>query len=90
MREISAKLRQFGILPWLLEEHQRPGEDWTLAMADQATRAKVVVVFYGKNGIGPLQSTEIDMLVTEARTRRIPVIPCCWMTSKTRRRCQPP
>lgn len=75
VRKIAARLRQNGLLPWILEDQQVPGERWTLAMADQATRAKAVAVFYGKNGIGPSQAKEIEMLVAEVQKRRIPLIP---------------
>jgi GTPase SAR1 family protein len=75
VREIAARLRQRGLLPWILEDQRVPGEKWKLAMADQATRAKAVAVFYGKNGIGPNQAVEIEMLVAEVQKRRIPLIP---------------
>lgn len=75
VREIAARLRQHGLLPWILEDQQVPGESWALVMADQATRAKAVAVFYGRNGIGPSQAKEIEMLVAEVQKRRIPLIP---------------
>jgi WD40 repeat protein len=74
VREIATRLGRFGILPWLLEDQTRPGDDWALAMAEQASRARVAAVFYGAHGIGPSQAAEVEALNAEAAARGMRII----------------
>ena len=75
MNAIARRLREFGILPWILEERVSPGDRWPLAMAEQAAKAKAFAVFIGKRGVGGTQADEIAMLVAEAQKRRVALIP---------------
>lgn len=75
VREIAAELGRFGILPWLLDDQMRPGDDWALAMTEQASRARVAAIFYGPHGIGATQAGEVEMLNAEAAGRGMRIIP---------------
>src|SRR5258708_5285692 len=73
VREISKKLTERKIKPWLDEEQIRPGTLWQTALERQIESIKAAAVFVGENGIGPWQQPEIQAFLNEFVT---PVMRC--------------
>jgi hypothetical protein len=75
VREISKKLAEKNIEPWLDEDQIRPGTSRQTALGQQIESIKSAAVFVGKNGIGPWQDEEIQAFLSEFLRRKCPVIP---------------
>lgn len=75
VREVSERLRQYGILPWLDVEQLRPGLPWQEALEAEIKNIKTAAIFVGKNGIGPWQDKELAAFLREFVSRGCPVIP---------------
>jgi TIR domain len=63
VREISRKLVENNIRPWLDEDEIRPGTSWQTALGRQIESIKSAAVFVGASGIGPWQNQEIQALL---------------------------
>jgi TIR domain len=75
VREISRKLCEKGIKPWLDEEEIRPGTSWQTSLGQQIESIKSAAVFVGGSGLGPWQNLEIQALLNQFVKRGCPVIP---------------
>ncbi len=75
VKEIGKKLKDKDLLPWLDEWEVPPGRSWLRVLGQQLTQVRAAAVFIGKNGIGPWQLEEIEVLLQEFVKRKCPVIP---------------
>jgi hypothetical protein len=75
VKEIGAKLKVQGILPWLDEWELRPGLSWQRELEDTIPRIRTAAVFVGEGGVGPWQKMEIEAFLREFVNRNCPVIP---------------
>jgi hypothetical protein len=75
VKDIGARLKNQGILPWLDEWELRPGVPWQRLLEQQIGRIKAAAVFVGREGIGPWQHQEVDAFLREFVSRGCPVIP---------------
>ncbi len=75
IKEISDRLKQYGVLPWLDVEQLRPGVYWQEALEAQISNIKTAAVFVGKNSIGPWQDMELRAFLREFVKRGCMVIP---------------
>jgi hypothetical protein len=75
VREISKKLAEKNIKPWLDEEQIRPGTSWQPALGEQIKNINSAAVFVGNSGIGPWQDEEIQALLSQFMKRKRPIIP---------------
>ena len=75
VREISKKLAEKNIKPWLDEDEIRPGTSWQTALGQQIESIKSAAVFVGNSGIGPWQNEEIQAFLSQFIERKCPVIP---------------
>src|SRR4051812_17823637 len=64
-----------GLVPWLDMWELRPGLPWRVLLAEALARARSAAVFFGKSGIGPWQSQELDVLHHRFVEGACPVIP---------------
>ena len=73
--EISSRLQERGIKPWLDEWELRPGLSWQVALEEQIEQIKTAAVFVGSAGLGPWQEQEMRSFLSEFLERGCPVIP---------------
>lgn len=73
--EIGRRLKDRNILPWLDEWVVPPGRSWLEQIQRQMDHVKSAAVFIGKNGLGPWQEKEVDLLILQLVHRNIPIIP---------------
>jgi eukaryotic-like serine/threonine-protein kinase len=83
VREISRKLVEKNIKPWLDEDEIRPGTSWQIALGWQIESIKSAAVFVGASGVGPWQNQEIQALLSQFVKRECPVIPVVLPSAKT-------
>lgn len=83
VREISHKLEENNVKPWLDEEQIRPGTSWQTAIGQQIDTIKSAAVFVGDSGFGPWQDLEIQALLSQFVKRQCPVIPVVLPSAKT-------
>ena len=81
VREISKKLAEKTIKPWL-DEQIRPGTSWQTALGQQIESIKSAAVFVGESGLGPWQNQEIQSLLSQFVKRQCPVIPTVLPSAK--------
>jgi hypothetical protein len=65
VQEISLRLRNHGILPWLDEWELRPGFLWQKLLEEQISNIKSAAVFVGESGIGPWQDMELRAFINQ-------------------------
>ena len=82
VREISKKLAEKNIKPWLDEDQIRPGTSWQTALGQQIESIKSAAVFVGESGLGPWQNQEIQALLSQFVKRQCPVIPTVLPSAK--------
>jgi len=82
VREISRKLAEENIKPWLDEEEIRPGTSWQTELGRQIKSIKSAAVFVGASGVGPWQNQEIQALLSQFVNRECPVIPVVLSSAK--------
>jgi len=75
VRELAARLRGRGLLPWLDEAELPPGRPWQPELERRIDDIGAAVVLIGPDGIGPWQSQEITAFLREFVERGSPVIP---------------
>ena len=83
VREISRKLVEKNIKPWLDEDEIRPGTSWQIALGRQIEIIRSAAVFVGASGVGPWQNQEIQALLSQFVKRECPVIPVVLPSAKT-------
>src|SRR5271165_2988433 len=83
VREISKKLAEENIKPWLDEEEIRPGTSWQTTLGQQIESIKSAAVFVGESGLGPWQNQEIQAILSQFVKRECPVIPVVLPSAKT-------
>jgi TIR domain-containing protein len=74
IREISQKLAERNIKPWLDEEQIRPGTSWKTELEQQIRSIRSAAVFVGESGLGPWQDLEIQALLSQFVKRECPII----------------
>jgi len=75
VREISARLREQGLNPWLDEEQIPPGELFQEAIQKAIPNIKSAAIIVGKSGLGQWQVIELHTLTSQFVKKRIKVIP---------------
>ena len=75
VREISNKLREQGIKPWLDEEQIPPGMSFQDEIQKAIPLIKAAAIIIGTQGLGKWQIMELRSLITKFVDRKIPVIP---------------
>ncbi|MFM7574553.1 MAG: SUMF1/EgtB/PvdO family nonheme iron enzyme [Snowella sp.] len=75
VREISARLRERGLNPWLDEEQIAPGELFQEAIQKAIPHIKSAAIVVGKSGLGQWQVIELHTLTSQFVKKRIKVIP---------------
>jgi formylglycine-generating enzyme required for sulfatase activity len=75
VREISARLRERGLNPWLDEEQIAPGELFQEAIQKAIPNIKSAAIIVGKSGLGQWQIIELHTLTSQFVRKRIKVIP---------------
>jgi hypothetical protein len=83
VREISQKLAERNIKPWLDEEQIRPGTSWQTSLGQQIESIRSTAVFVGESTIGPWQNQEIQAFLSQFVKRECPVIPVVLPSAKT-------
>jgi TIR domain len=83
VREISKRLAEKNIKPFLDEADIRPADSWSTALGKQIKTVKSAAVFFGSHGVSRWQDREITALLNESDRRRFPVIPVI-LTSDTK------
>jgi TIR domain len=82
VRQISKKLAEKNIKPWLDEDQIRPGTSWQTALGQQIGSIKSAAVFVGESGLGPWQDQEIQALLSQFVKRQCRVIPAVLPSAK--------
>jgi CRISPR-associated Csx14 family protein len=72
---VSNWLKDNGLAPWLYEWEIRPGLPWMPLLEEQIEQTSSAAIFVGKEGLGPWQEMERQMLLGEMVKRGCPVIP---------------
>jgi hypothetical protein len=75
VREISKKLAEKNIKPFLDEADIRPADFWHSVIGKQIETVKAAGVFFGSHGVSRWQSREIIALLNQSDKRGCPVIP---------------
>jgi len=75
VREISERLRERGLNPWLDEEQIAPGELFQEAIQKAIPNIKSAAIIVGKSGLGQWQVIELHTLTSQFVKKRIKVIP---------------
>ena len=75
VRELGARLRERGLLPWLDVEQLQPGRPWQQELERRIGDIGAAAVLVGSSGVGPWQSQEIMAFLREFVERDCPVIP---------------
>ena len=75
VKQISERLKDRGVLPWLDEEQCTPGRSWQKVISAQIGKISSAAVFIGPNGVGPWQGAEMEALLRQFCQRNCPVIP---------------
>jgi hypothetical protein len=65
VREISARLREQGLNPWLDEEQIPPGELFQEAIQKAIPHIKSAAIIVGKSGLGQWQVIELHTLTSQ-------------------------
>jgi hypothetical protein len=87
VRDISDKLAENKIKPWLDEEQIRPGTSWQTALGQQIESIKSAAVFVGDSGLGPWQNLEIQALLSRFVQRECPSFRPSCLQPKQRLPC---
>jgi hypothetical protein len=72
---IAARLRNDGVRVWWDKGNLLAGDEWESKTDSAFDRAHVVAVFIGPNGIGPLQSNEVQKGLARAAKGDLRLIP---------------
>ncbi len=72
---IGERLKAAGVLPWLDEWELRPGTEWQVALEQWIVVVRSAAVFIGTGGLGSWQRQELNALMDEGVSRRVPIIP---------------
>src|SRR5271166_4368366 len=83
VREISKKLAEKNLKPFLDEADIRPADSWHSIIGKQIETVKAAAVFFGSHGVSRWQSREIIALLNQSDKRGCPVIPVI-LTSDTK------
>ena len=75
VREIAARLRERGILPWFDVAEVPPGHRWLSALERTLSTIKTAAIFIGPQGPGQWQNQEIEGLLLQMLRRRCRLIP---------------
>ena len=75
VREISKKLAEKNVKPFLDEADIRPADSWHSIIGMQIETVKAAAVFFGSHGVSRWQSREIIALLNQSDKRGFPVIP---------------
>ncbi|ACK67605.1 Tetratricopeptide TPR_2 repeat protein [Rippkaea orientalis PCC 8801] len=75
VREISNKLRERGLKPWLDEEQIPPGMSFQDEIQKAIPLIKSAAIIIGTQGLGKWQIMELRSLITKFVNLKIPVIP---------------
>jgi len=75
VRDLSQRLRERGLLPWLDEEQLRPGLPWQQELDQRIDDIGAAAVIVGLSGIGPWQNHELMAFLRAFVERGVPAIP---------------
>jgi hypothetical protein len=75
VRDLSRRLRERGILPWLDEEQLPPGRPWQQELDQRIDDIGAAAVIIGPSGVGPWQNHELMAFLRAFVERGSPVIP---------------
>ncbi len=75
VRELYARLRARGLMPWLNEEELRPGVPWQEGLETGLEASTAVAVLVSENGLSPWQDAEIRGALSYAVGDGKPMIP---------------
>jgi len=62
---IAKRLKEKGLLPWVDVWNTPPGASWQKSLEKQLKKIKATAVFVGKNGVGPWQNKEIEVVLQQ-------------------------
>jgi GTPase SAR1 family protein/DNA-directed RNA polymerase subunit RPC12/RpoP len=71
VHRIASKLMEYGLLPWLFEDEQRPGSDWRHRLEDIIATCKAGVVFQSNRVPEAWQNREITALLSRADSQNL-------------------
>src|SRR5271166_3095644 len=83
VREISKKLAEKNLKPFLDEADIRPADAWHSIIGKQIETVEAAAVFFGSHGVSQWQSREMIALLNQSDKRGCPVIPVI-LTSDTK------
>lgn len=75
VRQLTNKLAERGLRPWLDERELPPGKPWLPELEKIIVTVRSAAVLVGKDGIGPWEREEVDALLHQCVKRGIPLIP---------------
>jgi hypothetical protein len=75
VHQISNKLKQHGLRPWIDEEQIAPGRSFQQAIQQAIPTVKVAAIILGVNGVGSWQEWEIQTFFSQCVNKGKPVIP---------------
>lgn len=75
VEEISRKLEELGIRPWLDKEQIRPGQSFQDEIQAALGQVKSVAICIGESGLGKWQQLELRTAISQCVDNSVPVIP---------------
>jgi len=75
VRQLSQALQARDLKVWLDEEQLVPGQPWQEALERIIQTAHTAAVLFGNDGLGPWETPEMCVCLSQYVKRRLPVIP---------------
>ncbi|MBD1866143.1 GUN4 domain-containing protein [Cyanobacteria bacterium FACHB-471] len=75
IQQIYRKLKDRGLKPWLDIEEIAPGTSFQDQIQQAIGQIKTAAVCIGQTGLGPWQTLELQVFISQCVERKIPVIP---------------